>query len=347
MRKYFLLTQPIPDDLAVDAVATLLDRPAAQVLAVLTEQREGKDGYREFRVGQRTIQQPYPPLADLQRQVLERVLQSGFSPAACAGVRGRSFLDAARHHLDGETDVLRLDVQDAFGSARYGQLSAALRRRLKPELYAMGLSGEERKRTAGLVAHLLTAKHRTFGYRCLPTGAPSSVAAFNLLCATLDRDIVNWLHEQGETRAIYTRYVDDMVFSHVAPATLMNLPAAVGKLLRQRSMRLNDAKTLHQSGTRAVVYQLRRGVMGLLVGTLTMSDELRARLGTEIRQLTDYLAHPRIDRDARTRAANKLAGIGAFVQQIYGAACPAELVVDMPTAAHQRAVPLSIDEVWH
>ncbi|MGE0434121.1 MAG: reverse transcriptase domain-containing protein [Planctomycetota bacterium] len=345
MHKHFLLDRPAPAS-TVDAVATLLDRPVQQIRLVLREQRQHRhDGYRVFRRDDsRSIMVPFDGLADLQRRLADRVLNTGpVSPAACAGIRGRSYVDAAMQHLADETDVLRLDVQKAFASTRYAVVSAALRRRLKPELWAMGLDADERDQVAGLLAHVLTAKHPREGYRCLPTGAPSSVAAFNLVCAEIDRDIFNWLEAQGETRAVYTRYVDDMVFSHVSPTTLLNLPAAVGKALRHRGLRLNDDKTMHMSGSRAEVYRLTRGQPG----RLALVHTARASMAEAIATLRRYLAQPGVEPDARRHALARLGGIATFVQQIYGAMTPAELVVDMPAIrADSHMVAHTIDEIW-
>jgi Reverse transcriptase (RNA-dependent DNA polymerase) len=194
---------------------------------------------------------------------------------------------------------------------------------------------------AGAIAQLVMVCHVDTGYWALPAGAPASTALFNLVCLRIDRAIEKWLIEQGEGSAVYTRYVDDMVFSRVSRETMLRLPEAVATILEPFDFQLNADKTRQMDGHTADVYRLRRHR-----GRLGLTAEAHQAVVSRIRRLRDTAADTRQSELVRRTAGSQLQGIAGFVQLVYGPDnVPGDLHVPAP-AREPAPLAATIDDLW-
>lgn len=142
--------------------------------------------------GTRELAAPIPPLKDLQRRLLARILsRMDTGPHAHGFVRGRSIVTNARSHV-GKPVVVHLDLKDFFPTVTFGRVVGLLRSQCFTRAEAV------------MLARVATWQGR------LPQGAPSSPALANMVCRRLDRRLA----ALGRCfEADYTRYADDLVFS--------------------------------------------------------------------------------------------------------------------------------------
>ena len=145
--------------------------------------------------GERLISAPHPALKQVQRAVLEKLLNPlGAHSCAYGFVSGKSIVDNARMHV-GQPVVVNADIQSCFPSVKWPLVLGVLRRHL----------GE--RFTTGSIS-MLTDICTTQG--ALPTGAPTSPALLNLVLWRTDEV----LHQRAEEFGLrYTRYADDLTFS--------------------------------------------------------------------------------------------------------------------------------------
>jgi RNA-directed DNA polymerase len=179
-----------PRTLTVDQLGARLGLTAAELNAVPI-------AYRPFQVpkrggGWRDIQAPEPPLRDVQRRIVRRLLQKIESHPGARGVeRGRSTVENAALHA-ARLVVLRMDVKDFFGSTSAQRIEF---------LYANLGWNEE---ATALLLRLTTHNGS------LPQGAPTSPRLSNLVNRRLDERLNGFAAWMG---ARYTRYADDLTFS--------------------------------------------------------------------------------------------------------------------------------------
>lgn len=240
-------------ELSLPALATASDLAQAigiseQSLAWLTYHRTASsvDHYNRFTIpkkrgGVRVISSPKTRLRVAQRWLLDSLLTPlPVHDAAVAFRPGVSIKDNADRHA-GKPLVLRFDLQDFFPSISI--------RRVKGLFQSFGYN----EGIATLLALLATECPRvattfdgqkrfvSLGERQLPQGACTSPALSNLLCRTLDRRLT------GATSAFgfaYSRYADDLVFSHADPKTAIGaFLALVRQIITDEGFTLNDAKT--------------------------------------------------------------------------------------------------------
>lgn len=304
----------------VEALTLLLDVPADLLDAAWQRVHDGS-AYRAFQLRldrEREIHVPCEPVRELQQRILTRVLYSGpVSPAAFAGVPGRSVITAARRHFDRAAgQVVVCDVRDAYGSTTYSHVVVALRRRLGREVWALGLSNEEEAGVLGALGYFLTAPRPGGPGRRLPLGAPSSVALFNLICLELDGALLRLLSREEYEKIVplYTRYVDDLVFSASKPFR-KEFTTEVAQIVTRHDFRLNADKTRRMPLSRATIYGLQRVESRVLPGAA-----VRERLARQVREQLDVLADPAAAprRQLRSRAAVR--AIDGYLRQFYDAA---------------------------
>jgi len=153
--------------------------------------------YQQFQIpkrrkGLRTILAPVPPLKNVQRQILRRVLGGlKIHPNATGFCRGHSIVSNALPHV-GKAAIVRMDLKDFFPSTPA--------KRVKLYFEAIGWSSE----AADLLTRLCTHDG------ALPQGAPTSPKLSNLLNQRLDARLAR-LAEALD--AAYTRYADDITYS--------------------------------------------------------------------------------------------------------------------------------------
>ena len=153
--------------------------------------------YESFEIKKRSgkarqIDSPNPQLKFVQRVILRRLL-SGLKvhEAAIGFEKGKSIVDAAKHHI-GQEIVLSFDIVDFFPSISADRIHRYFRR--------IGWNYA--------VAKLLTSLVTFRG--CLPQGAPTSPRLSNLVNYRMDCRLKNFVAQYD---GAYTRYADDITVS--------------------------------------------------------------------------------------------------------------------------------------
>jgi len=294
----------------------------------------------------RALHLPSLPVREVQRRVLTQVLyQLPLSPAAYGGVPKRSYVHASRVHLTQPGVITQMDVQDAFPSTSYGQLSRYLRGALKPQLWVFNLSREERKTLTGWLTHMMVVSPAGGRYPSLPLGTPTSVGAFNALWAPIDAEVTRVARSLCGGSVRYTRYVDDLVFS--APEALSpDLEGAVMSVLRAHGYELKRSKTRTANRDEAIVH-------GLVWrhGSLSLPDEAVLKTARRAHRIQGILAGHPTSQDWR-EAAELLTELEMIGHQIYqGGARPKGLTLPEALSAEikrhsERPLPRWADELW-
>jgi hypothetical protein len=199
--------------------------------------------------GWRLLEVPHPYLMNLQRRLLDDLLDR-IPPheAACGYTRERSVVEHARAHA-GQAVVLKFDLQDFFTSVRASRVHALFATLGYAEAVARELTA---LCTTATPEPVLQRLHEEGGLAWdqvqrlrdahLPQGAPSSPALANLCAFALDLRLDGLAHALG---ARYTRYADDIVLSggpHLAAARA-RIEAWVGRIAIEEGFRLNHRKT--------------------------------------------------------------------------------------------------------
>ena len=187
--------------------------------------RSSRRYYRIFgipkkREGTRTIAEPLPNLKEIQRWILENILNHvAVSAYAKAYAKGRSPKAGARLHCK-QPVLLTVDIKEFFSSISSDRVRVLFE----------GLGYH--RTVAKLLAGLCTLDGS------LPQGAPTSPALSNLICRRLDARIAGYCKRR---RIRYTRYADDIALSGCfQPGQLISLVATV---LASEGLRLNETKT--------------------------------------------------------------------------------------------------------
>ena len=190
--------------------------------------------------GNRLIEEPRKKVKLLQIKALAFFAQFAGNVRPCVHgfVKDRSILTNAHAHCARRpTFVLNLDLKDFFPTISFFRVRGLLM------AGPFGFSYE----VATVFAHLCTHAGK------LPQGAPTSPYISNLICRSMDRDLMALARRH---RCTYTRYADDMTFSFSVrdsaslPANICALDggaATIGEELRSiikiHSFELNDKKT--------------------------------------------------------------------------------------------------------
>ncbi|MCD6704918.1 MAG: trypsin-like peptidase domain-containing protein [Thiobacillus sp.] len=145
----------------------------------------------------RLIQEPRRALKELQYKALDYFYEQCGLPKPCVHgfTKDRSIVSNAKSHCSDQTQhLLNLDLEDFFPSITFYRVRGVLQK--KPF--------ELSHQVATVLAHLCTFKG------VLPQGAPTSPLLSNLICRSMDRDLMSLAKRH---RATYTRYADDLTFS--------------------------------------------------------------------------------------------------------------------------------------
>lgn len=199
--------------------------------------------------GWRLLEVPHPYLMNLQRQLLDDLLDR-IPPheAACGYTRGRSVVEHAGTHA-GQAVVLKFDLQDFFTSVRASRVHALFATLGYAEAVARELTAlcttatpEPVLRRMHEEGGLTWAQLQRLREPHLPQGAPTSAALANLCAFRLDLRLDGLAHVLG---ARYTRYADDIVLSggrHLSQA-LSRIEAWAGRIAIEEGFALNHRKT--------------------------------------------------------------------------------------------------------
>ena len=282
----------------VGALARLLDVTSGELAwfaDVRGLERQADRPLRHYRVewrakpgGVRVLEVPKPRLREIQRRLLRLVIGPiPVHPAARGCVVGGSVRQAVAPHA-GNGVVVRADLEAFFASISAARIYGVLRTAGYPEAVAHTITGlgttvisQPSWRTVPVGTD--GAAHRRLGRRLavphLPQGAPTSPALANLVAFALDRRL-SALAESYD--AVYTRYVDDLIFSG---------PRLPGRHLLRAVSDIAIEEGFELAGRKSVVLG-RRGrqqVLGAVVNTRVSAprpeiDRLRAILHNCARQ---------------------------------------------------------------
>ncbi|HEX4150482.1 MAG TPA: reverse transcriptase family protein [Pirellulales bacterium] len=216
--------------------------------------------------GVRLIESPKTRLNQIQRRVLDGILNQIPPHDAAHGFRrGRSIGSFAAPHV-GQALVLRFDLQDFFTSISPAKVVACFLTAGYPEAVARLL--------AGLCTNRLPAdvwddevfrlhgrrerRHAALQWPHLPQGAPTSPALANLCAYRLDCRL--WALADS-LRAKYTRYADDLVFSggESLERAARRLQTHVAAIVLEEGLRVHPRKT------RIMRRSVRQQVAGVVV----------------------------------------------------------------------------------
>lgn len=181
--------------------------------------------YRTFYItkkngGTRRIDEPLPSLKEIQKWILEEVLEPiPESPYSKAYKKGKSVKDNARIHRNQEK-VLLMDMKDFFGSIHYGRV------------YSLFLNLGYKDSVAVMLANLCCYDNY------LPQGASTSPKLANLIAANMDYRIWNCVKKNGIR---YTRYADDMTLSGTFDEK--KLIKKIERIVSESGFMINDNKT--------------------------------------------------------------------------------------------------------
>lgn len=205
----------------------------------------GIDHYQRFRIpkrsgGVRLISAPKPLLRKAQEFVLDQILEKiPLHEAAMAFRAKRSIVDNAQLHQQNQT-IIKMDLKDFFPSIKF--------RRVKGLFQSFGYN----EGIASMLALVCTdsaraeAKvrdkvyHVALSERYLPQGACTSPALTNIICKRMDARLQGLCEKMGFT---YSRYADDMVFSHPDPEVQTGrLIQWIQKIIKDESFELHPDK---------------------------------------------------------------------------------------------------------
>jgi len=238
----------------------------------------------------RLIEAPKPRLKELQREILDRILERiPPHPAAHGFIKGRSIRTFVAPHA-AQRVVLRMDLQDFFPSLRGARIQALFRTLGYPESVADLLGGlctnatphDAWKATASDINPVYLRDARQLYSRThLPQGAPTSPSLANLCAYRVDCRLAALAKVVG---ASYTRYADDLAFSggELFEKCAERVSTLVAAILMQEGFHVNHRKT------RIMRQGVRQHLAGLAVNQhlnviRTDFDQLKATLTNCVR----------------------------------------------------------------
>jgi hypothetical protein len=205
--------------------------------------------------GVRLIEEPKPMLKHLQRVILREILSPVPVHPAAHGFRpGYSAVTHAAIHTR-HAVVVRLDLEDFFGSVAAGRVYGLFRSCGYPEsvahlLTALVTNSIPRRlwRDAPVPPPDVAGAHERLGRHLasphLPQGAPSSPALANLVAFGLDRRLSGLASSAG---FVYTRYADDLALSSPTQRSASHIAQTIDRIrtiVVHEGFRINEGKTL-------------------------------------------------------------------------------------------------------
>ena len=184
-----------------------------------------KSNYRIFKIKKRngkyrTIYEPNELLKNIQRQILENILNNkAISKYATAYHKGISLKSNAIPHINKRV-ILKLDIKDFFENITF------------LDIYNCCFSIEYFPKSVGmLLTYLCTYDDH------LTQGSPTSAYISNLIMKEFDIALGTWCDSNNIS---YTRYSDDLTFSgNFNPSEVIKI---VRKMLYKLNLELNEEK---------------------------------------------------------------------------------------------------------
>jgi RNA-directed DNA polymerase len=245
----------------------------------------GTDHYNRFTIpkkkgGVRVISSPKKRLRVAQGWLLVALLEKlPVHDSAMAFRPGRSVVDNAAKH-QGKAVVVKVDLKDFFPSISWRRVKGLFESFGYNEGVSTVLSliTTETPRVAVLLDGV--RKFAAVGERALPQGACTSPALTNLLCRKMDSRLGGAAGTLGFT---YTRYADDLVFSHDNP------DAPVGMMLGLiRKIVGDEGYTVNEEKTQVLRPGQRQTVTGLVVNGSEDGPRVSRR---DLRRFRAFLHH--------------------------------------------------------
>ncbi len=221
-----------------DTIKTILDSEKIDEILM-----NGKNGYylnysiRKKSGKNRWINAPQLALKELQYQILDRILYHCEPHSAAVGFRvGHSMAEGAERHL-GAGCILNMDLKNFFNSIDFN-LAIRTLTYVTNQMHQKNITKEWPQKDLKLLANLVT-------YRGLvPQGAPTSPALSNLVARGLDQKLTKMCIEKNLT---YTRYADDLSFSHpTGDIDLLNVFEEASEIIKREGFTVNSDKTRMQ-----------------------------------------------------------------------------------------------------
>jgi len=249
--------------------------------------------YRTFTIPKkngapRKISEPLPTLKQMQRYILDNILAKvGISKAAKAFRTNSSIKKNARIHLR-QPIIIKFDIKDFFPSIK--------RWRVFSLFFEFGYTSQ----LSMLLSRMCCLND------CLPQGAPTSPALANIVCRSLDHDLLEYCLQNGLR---YTRYADDITISGqvVNTALIRN----VRHIVKCHFFELNESKTsVLRGGAKKIV-------TGIVVNERMQSPrDLRREFRKNVFFIRKYGidGHLRKIRETRKNYLLHLIGIGEFIR---------------------------------
>lgn len=199
--------------------------------------------------GYRPIDDPSPELREAFDEMVKliRMIQGGdlYTTAAYAYVKGRSPLDCARRHNEGNPNyILHMDLHNFFGGITLDFIVEQLKK-VNPW------------------ASLDESTIRNFFKLCilnggLPQGTQVSPLLSNLVCVEMDYILMHWCYDH---KVVYTRYADDLYFSSLYPINIREIENLVDDWIKNsKATFCRNKEKQHYGSTRGKSY-----ILGVLV----------------------------------------------------------------------------------
>lgn len=252
-----------------------------------------RDPYRSIAVpkatgGTRPISAPEPILMDVQRWLLDNVLDKLPSHPASYAYRSKvSIVHCATQHL-GARWMVKMDLHDFFGTVTEASVYRVFRRLGYGKLVSFELArittrAEDAQHAPWIAAKTVIGSYAVTAAGVLPQGGPTSGLLANAAAARLDRLLQALALKGGLT---YTRYSDDLTFSSHDPFHR----SAAETVIREVSGLIRRAGFVaHGSKTRIVPPGARKIVLGLLVdSSVRLMPEHRRRIELHLRGCEEF-----------------------------------------------------------
>lgn len=224
-----------------------------RILRFVTK-KSRQEGYVDFAItkksgGIRKISAPVKPLKEIQ-SAINILLQSIFTPSdsAMGFIAGRNVRDNALIHV-GQICIFNTDIENFFPSITKVMIRKALQRELGGKLTSNDV--------INIICSLCTVPNNE-GIEVLPQGAPSSPILSNIVLKSLDNEMTELARRAGYR---YSRYADDMTFSHSKQIRRMNpfWESRILNIIERHGLKLNNSKT------KTYVRGIRQEVTGVIV----------------------------------------------------------------------------------
>lgn len=236
-------------DVSQDLLDALhIDRPS--LLKLLTS-----DNYLSFSElkkdgSKRWIDAPRKTLKQVQVNIMYNLLYK-ISPHKCAYgfIVGKSPAQGAEKHLNNKL-LLMLDLRNYFPSINYGQIISAF-------YFILGLLNDKESKTFNVKEDSKVLTELCSYHNVLPQGAPTSPALANIITKNLDKTLYTLATREGLT---YTRYADDLAFSH--KDLKYDMDAFLVEVKRNIKF---DGFTLNNNKTRILRPHRRQSITGVVI----------------------------------------------------------------------------------